>query len=239
MVSFDQNNDSHEHIITINIQMAVIGLDNSLKCKFFVRAFKESTLWCYVSLFKVLGIKLPRSHKKDNSVFFWLTSTGNFPQPSYSMFSKATMSPCMSIWSYLMRRPSRSPTQTNICSLELSITASSSSSSMGGPEVCNLYEEIVGRVKYCIKGEENNFEKRTQDAREQGGEKSEVSDKRRNHKIIPVREKVAFKLSRRPLELFTLLNTGREQILPNIYNIKVISEHISPKGDMMESESER
>lgn len=41
LVSFDGNRDPLEHIIAINAQMAIIGVDDSLKCKLMDRKFNE------------------------------------------------------------------------------------------------------------------------------------------------------------------------------------------------------
>lgn len=90
-------------------------------------------------------------------------------------------------------------------------------------------EEIMAQAECYIKGEENNAEKRTWVAREQGGQNSKVSDQRMNHNAISIREKVAFKPSRRPLEQFTQLDTSKEQIPQDVYLTKVIHKHLSPK----------
>lgn len=48
--TYDEKTDPHEHIITINNQMAVLGPTESLKCKFMGRTIKDVALRWYMSL---------------------------------------------------------------------------------------------------------------------------------------------------------------------------------------------
>lgn len=48
--SFDGKSDPHEHIISINNQMAIVSASDSLKCKFMAGTFKDVALRSYMSL---------------------------------------------------------------------------------------------------------------------------------------------------------------------------------------------
>ena len=97
--TYDGKSDPHEHIITLNNIMEIIEANDSLKCKFMVDIFKESTLRWYMNLPRYSIVCYQDFTKKMVQQF----STGRHQKVSTTTLFNVCQLPSESLRDYMAR----------------------------------------------------------------------------------------------------------------------------------------
>ncbi|WJX92616.1 hypothetical protein P8452_74233 [Trifolium repens] len=165
--AFDGKTDPSEHLMAVGTQTAIIGAADHLKCKLLSGTLKEAALRWYMNLPK-------------NSIESWTDFQRKFIQQfSGSKHIKVTatslftirQNPAETLREYLARfceatiKISNPNQEMFVAAFHNGLKAGHFNESLAQKPATSM-QEIIKRAECYIKGEENNAEKRSRDARE-------------------------------------------------------------------------
>lgn len=208
---FDEHNDPYKYVSSINIHMAIIGAQGSLKCKLLSGTFMEASLrWCMglpcasINNYQELVRKLVRQ----------FASSGHQKMSIKSLLNNR-QGPSESLRDYLayFNYPTIKVVPLN---QEMYVGAFQNGFKVGHlneslsqkPELTLI--EVVAKAECYIKGEESNVKKKSHDANEHVPSVESSHYSRNNSYPLPVKDKSILKRVGETMESFTSLNTHRE-----------------------------
>jgi len=238
--TFDGRGDPMEHVTTFNTRMVVVGAANSLKCKLLARTFTDVALRWYINLPRFSIVSYQDMVRNLSQQF----SVSRHRKVSSNNLFNVRQGQNESLRNYLARfndstiKVSNPNQELFVGAFQNGLRAGQFNESLAQKPTDSM-EEIISRAECCIKGEENNAEKRARDVKEKGSSGSEC----KNYDIPPSRDRGTFKRQperdrhprRYASEHFTPLMMRPERILKEVYESKIIPEANPPRTHIMGS----